>query len=107
MALSPLDPMHYAMMATRAFGHIVCGETADAAAWAERAARAPGAHVLIAAIAVAAHQLNGDAARAAAWAANVRERGGALRQADFFRSFPVADPVARERIATALAAYGI
>jgi TolB-like protein len=107
MALSPLDPMHYAMMATRAFGHIVCGETADAAAWAERAASAPGAHVLIAAIAVAAHQLNGDAARAAAWAANVRERGGALRQADFFRSFPVADPVARERIATALAAYGI
>lgn len=107
MALSPLDPLHYAMMATRALGHIVCGEDAEAARWAERAARAPGAHVLIAAIALAAHQLNGDPARAAAWAANVRERSGALRQADFFRSFPFADPGARERLAAAFAAYGI
>lgn len=107
MALSPLDPLHYAMMATRAFGHVVCGESAEAAKWAERAARAPGAHVLIAAIALAAHQLNGDPGRAAIWAANVRERVGELRQADFFRSFPIADPVARERLATALAAYGI
>src|SRR5690606_24300407 len=28
MALSPLDPLHYAMVATRALGHVVCGETA-------------------------------------------------------------------------------
>lgn len=81
--------------------------TAEAATWADRAARAPGAHVLIAAIALAAHQLNGDPARAAVWAANVRERVGELRQADFSRSFPITDPVARERLATALAAYGI
>lgn len=107
MALSPLDPLHYAMLATRALGHIVCGENAEAARWAERAARAPGAHVLIAAIALAAHQLNGDPVRAAAWAANVRERAGALGQGDFFRSFPFADPVARERLAAAFAAYGI
>lgn len=107
MALSPLDPLHYAMLATRALGHIVCGENAEAARWAERAARAPGAHVLIAAIALAAHQLNGDPTRAAAWAANVRERAGALGQGDFFRSFPFADRVARERLAAAFAAYGI
>ena len=107
MALSPLDPLHYAMLATRALGHLVCREDAEAARWAERAARAPGAHVLIAAIALAAHQLNGDPARAAAWAANVRERAGSLRQRDFFRSFPFADPGARERLAAAFAAYGI
>ncbi len=107
MALSPLDPLHYAMMATRALGHVVCGETADAATWAERAARAPGAHVLIAVIALAAHELNGDPARAAAWAANVRERAGAITQADFFRSFPFADAAARARLTAALAVYGI
>ena len=46
----------------------------EAAGWAERAARAPGAHVLIALIAVAAHALGGDEIRAASWAANVRSR---------------------------------
>lgn len=107
MALSPLDPLHYAMAATRALSHVVCGEDADAAGWAERAARAPGAHVLIAVIAVVAHSLNGDRERAAAWAANVRARSGAITAADFFRSFPFADPAARQRIAAALAAFGI
>ena len=107
MALSPLDPLHYAMAATRAFSHIVCGETAEAAAWADKAARSPGAHVLIAMIAVAAHGMHGDPERAAAWAANVRERNPALTATDFFRSFPFADPAVRQRVAKALAASGI
>ncbi len=107
MALSPLDPLHYAMTATRALAHIVRGEDEAAADWGERAARSPGAHVLIAVIAIAAHSLGGRRERAAAWAANVRERVGAIRAADFFRSFPFADPAARQRIAKALAAFGI
>ncbi|MEO8452996.1 MAG: winged helix-turn-helix domain-containing protein [Gemmatimonadota bacterium] len=107
MALSPLDPLHYAMAATRALSHIACDEDAEAADWAERAARSPGAHVLIAVIAVAAHSLNADRERAAAWAANVRQRQSAITEADFFRSFPFADPRARARIAEALAAFGI
>jgi len=107
MALSPLDPLHYAMTATRALSHIVCAEDAAAADWAERAARAPGAHVLIAVIAVAAHVLNGNRTRAAAWAANVRQRTSALTAASFFRSFPFADPRTRQRIAKALATVGI
>ena len=48
MRLSPLDPLHYGMLGTRAFAHLVLGEDAEAARWAERAARAPGAHVLTA-----------------------------------------------------------
>lgn len=106
MALSPLDPLHYAMVATRALSHLVCGEDRDAAVWAERAARSPGAHVLIAAIAAVAHALNGDPERAAAWAANVRERNPAITEASFFRSFPFADVAVRRRIATALAGFG-
>jgi hypothetical protein len=102
MALSPLDPLHYAMAATRALSHIVCGEDAEAAVWAERAARLPGAHVLIAMIAAAAHSLNGDRERAAAWAANVCERNPAITTDDFFRSCPLADAAVRRRITTAL-----
>ena len=74
MRLSPLDPLHYAMLGTRAFAHMARGEDAQAADWAERAARSPGAHVLIAMIAAAAHALAATMARAASWAANVRAR---------------------------------
>lgn len=106
MRLSPLDPMYYAMLGTRAFTHLAVGEDATAARWAERAARAPGAHVLIAMIAAATHALAGDPQRAAAWAANVRERDGALRREDFFRSFPMQSPTLRTRVAAALQRLG-
>jgi hypothetical protein len=88
MRLSPLDPLHYAMVGTRAFIHMMQGEDTEAADWAERAARAPGAHVLIAMIAIAAHALAGDTVKATAWAANVRACNPALGRDDFFRAFP-------------------
>lgn len=106
MRLSPLDPLHYAMVGTRAFNHMVLGEDAEAANWAERAARSPGAHVLIALIAVAAHALAGDAIRAASWAANVRARNPALRRDDFFRAFPMQSATTRARVTKVLADYG-
>ena len=106
MRLSPLDPLHYAMIGTRAFSHLMLGEDAEAAGWAERAARSPGAHVLIAMIASVAHTLAGDDTRAAGWAANVRERNPTLTGADFFRAFPIKPEVARARVAEALARLG-
>jgi TolB-like protein len=106
MRLSPIDPLYYAMMGTRAFVHMVRGEDGAAADWAERGARSPGAHVLIAMIAAAAHGLNGDDARAARWAANVRERNPALGRADFFRAFPMRPDELRGRLAQALASLG-
>lgn len=106
MRLSPLDPLYYGMLGTRAFSHVVAGEDAEAAAWTERAARAPGAHVLIAMIAVAAHALAGDATRAAAWAADVRARNPALTRDDFFRAFPMQPALPRERLAAALGRFG-
>ena len=106
MRLSPLDPLRYGMLGTRAFTHMAVGEDAEAADWAERAARSPGAHVLIAMIAAAAHALNGDAARAAYWAANVRERSGALTRGDFYRAFPMKSDAMRVRVLQALAQLG-
>jgi TolB-like protein len=107
MRLSPLDPLHYAMLGTRAFTHMAVGEDAQAAHWAEQAARSPGAHVLIAMIAAAAHLLNGDAARAAYWAANVRERADTLTRADFNRVFPMKLDSMRFRVSQALAQLGL
>ena len=106
MRLSPLDPMYYAMLGTRAFTHLALGEDDEAVRWAERAARAPGAHVLIAMIASALHALAGDAGRAAGWAANVRERNGALRREDFFRSFPMKSVAMRQRVSQSLEQLG-
>jgi tetratricopeptide (TPR) repeat protein len=106
MRLSPLDPLYYGMLGTRAFTHMALGEDAEAAAWAERAARSPGAHVLIAMIAAAAHELNGDPARAARWAANVRERNPQMGREDFFRAFPMKPEPMRSRVAAALEKLG-
>ena len=107
MRLSPIDPLHYAMMATRSFTHMMAGDDAQAADWAERAARSPGAHVLIAMIAAAAHALNGDTANARRWAANVRERNPALGSDEFFHAFPMRPQAVHARIARALAKLGL
>jgi len=106
MKLSPLDPMYYAMLGTRALGHMTLGEHAAAAEWADRAVRSPGAHVLIAMIACAAHSLAGDDVRATAWAANVRERNPALTHQDFFRAFPMEPAAPRARVLQALVRLG-
>lgn len=106
MRLSPIDPLYYAMMGTRAFTHMLAGEDTEAAYWAERAARSPGAHVLIAMIAAAAQSLKGDAGRAEWWAANVRERNPALLRDDFFRAFPMRSDSTRVRVLDALRHLG-
>jgi len=106
MRLSPLDPLHYAMLATRAFTHIASNEDAQAAHWAERGARSPGAHVLIGMIAAAAHALAGDAARAAFWADNVRQRNDTLTREVFFQSFPMKSELMKLRMDQALIQVG-
>jgi len=88
MALSPLDPLNYAMQAVRALGLLTRGDPGGAAAWADRAARAPGAHVLIAAIAAASASVAGNDALAQLWAAHLRRRRPDLGHAQFFAAFP-------------------
>jgi TolB-like protein/DNA-binding winged helix-turn-helix (wHTH) protein len=106
MRLSPLDPLHYAMLATRAFTHMAVGEDAEAAHWAEQAARSHGAHVLIAMIAGVAHMLNGDLMRAAQWARTVRERNAAMNREHFCRAFPMKSDAMHSRVVQALASLG-
>ena len=106
LSLSPLDPFRYAMLGVRAFTCLAAGDTTGAARWGEESARAPGAHVLIAAIAVAMLAINGEDDRAKRWAENVRSRKPDLTQRDFFEAFPFQQAEMRERVAKALAAYG-
>lgn len=106
IALSPMDPLRYGMLGTRAFSHLILGEDSEAATWADNAANSPGAHVLIEMIAVAAHQLNHDAVKAEKWAASVRRRNPGLSTADFFRAFPFQDEAVRARLSDALKKSG-
>lgn len=105
--LSPLDPLHYAMLAVRAFTHLQLGQPAEAALWAERAARSPRAHALIELIAAAVHGANGDLDRARGWARSALERQPGLSEADFFRAFPFRDDAARGQISQTLRRLGL
>lgn len=106
LVLSPLDPLVYGMLGVQALSHLTVNETAEAAKYAERAARSPGAHPLIEMIAAAAHGLNDDEPRAKAWAASVRSRAGYLNKTDFRRAFPFRDTEARERVGRMLTRLG-
>ena len=74
-----------------------------AVAWADRATRAPNAHVHIYVIAALAHELAGQRDLAAHCIAHVLRSSRDYRQADFFRAFQFSDG---ETLATAQAALG-
>jgi tetratricopeptide (TPR) repeat protein len=100
--LSPLDPLLYGMLGVRAFSHMVLDQPAEAALWAERAARAPRAHALIEMIAAVAHSMNNDPVRAAGWARSARGRQPGLQANDFLLAFPFRDSAVRRRVQRAL-----
>jgi TolB-like protein/Tfp pilus assembly protein PilF len=106
MRLSPLDPLHYAMLGARGFTHIAREEYAAAVPWTEQAARSPGAHVFMALLAAVTQALAGNRDQAAAWARDVRDRGPLISSADFFRGYPVQAEPMRTRIADALRVLG-
>lgn len=106
MRLSPLDPLYYAMLAARGLTHIELSEDTEAAEWADRGARSPGAHPLIAMIAAAAQTLAGDRDRGKGWADDARARNPALTRDDFFSAFPMKSDTTRGRVSSALKLVG-
>ncbi|MCL6284945.1 winged helix-turn-helix domain-containing protein [Ruegeria sp. 2012CJ41-6] len=106
-ALSPLDPMLYAMLGTRAISLSQQNRDYEAAKWIERSANAPGSHYLIKAIAVALNDMAGKPGEAASWAERLLQQRQDITQAQFFRSFPFRDDTYRARMAEALRRHGI
>ena len=107
MALSPLDPLRYAMLATRALSHLVRDEAASAVPWAERAAREPGAHAFIDVIAAACNAAVGDIAHARKRIEIARKRQPSVTRDKFFRSFPFSEAEVRSRIGALLGQSGL
>ncbi len=103
LRLSPLDPLRYAMLATRALGLVMRGNYEEAALLGERAARTPGAHKHIALIAAIAASLDGQMEKAAEWVARAKRSDPGLTAQDFLKSFPFARSPASETIERALA----
>ncbi len=106
-SLSPLDPMLYAMLATRAMSLSMDGRDEEAAGWAARAANEPGAHDHIWLIAVLTSELAGRRQLAAQWAQRLKLHGHGISQAQFFRSFPFSDDAIKARFSAALTRHGI
>lgn len=106
LRLSPLDPLLYGIHGVRAQMLIQQEDHQAAARWADRAATTPGAHYLIAMIALAANGLAGRHDQAARWRQKVRQLKPAATAADYFAAFPTRDAGSRAHIATELRLHG-
>ena len=107
ISLSPLDPFLYAMQAACGLAYLQLQDFEKAAYWAEKGARAPGAHFLIGAIAAMTLKMKGDDEKAAFWARTVTERRPDASIATFFDAFPFEDAKMRQLIHDALASVGL
>lgn len=107
LRLSPLDPLRYAMLATRSLTLIQAGRCAEAAEWGDRAAASPGAHFLISLIALVANVLAGRDDQARRWLGAIRASRPDASAQHFFAAFPIHDHAARKLILDALATFGL
>lgn len=104
--LSPLDPLLYGVHGVRAQMLTQQEDYQAAADWADRAATTPGAHYLVAMIAVAANGLAGRHDQATRWRREVRRKKPNAKAADYFTAFPTRDTASRARIAAELRRWG-
>jgi len=106
LQLSPIDPLLYGMRGVRSQMFMQTGDYQSAARWGDKAATTPGAHYLIAMIALAANGLAGRYDQAARWRQEVRRRKSDATAAHYFAAFPTRDAASRSRIADELCRQG-
>ena len=82
------------------------GDFDTAARYGDKAASTPGAHYLIAMIALAANSLAGRHNQAARWKQEVVRRNAGAAAAHYFAAFPTRDVVSKTRIAAVLDQHG-
>jgi TolB-like protein/DNA-binding SARP family transcriptional activator/Tfp pilus assembly protein PilF len=86
-ALSPFDPLQFAMLASRALAHIRRGELEEAADFALKATGRPNAHAHILAIAASSMSLVNRRDEARKFVARIRERVPGYGIGHFLRAF--------------------
>jgi tetratricopeptide (TPR) repeat protein len=106
LQLSPIDPLLYGIHGVRAQMLIQQGDYQAAARWGDKAAATPGAHYLIAMIALAANGLAARHVQAERWKDEVLRRKSDATAAHFFAAFPTRDTISRARIAAELRKHG-
>ncbi len=106
LQLSPLDPLLYGFHGVRAQMLMQTGNYPSAARWGDKAASTPGAHYLIAMIAVAANGLAGRRDQAARWRQEVRRRKADATTAHYLAAFPTQDTASRSLIVAELRRHG-
>lgn len=106
LQLSPLDPLLYGIHGVRSQMLMQTGDYQAAARFGDKAAATPGAHYLIAMIALAANGLAGRDNQATRWKQEVRRRKADASAAHYFAAFPTRDAVSRSRIEAELLRHG-
>lgn len=106
LQLSPLDPLLYGIHGVRSQMYMQTGDYAAAARWGDRAATTPGAHYLIAMIAMVANGLNLRHEQATRWRQTVRRLKPDASAAQYFTAFPTCDAKSRLLIAAELSRHG-
>ena len=91
LSLSPIDPLQYAFLATRAMGYLSSGDYDEATHWSEQAANAPLAHHLIDLIAAVCNFQAGHVKQAEYRRDQARQRSPNFTRSDYFRSLPTQD----------------
>jgi hypothetical protein len=91
LQLSPLDPLLYGMHGVRSQMFIQSGDYAAAARWSDGAAATPGAHYLIAMIAMVANGLAGRHYTTTRWRQAVCQRNPDASAVHYFAPFPTCD----------------
>lgn len=107
LKLSPLDPMAYAMVSSRALTSLQVGDLEKAAELGAQAATMPGAHKHIELVAAFTAQLAGKHEEAQRWLAKAKAADADLCRETFFSAFPFAENVAREVIERGLKDLGL
>ena len=105
--LSPIDPLNYAMLATRALTHVIRGNHEMAAEWADRAVRSPNAHVQIFTIAAFTNELSGNRGKADEYVRHIRRSRLCYDKSDFLKAFPFRDANARKQVEQSLERLGL
>lgn len=107
ISLSPIDPLNYAMLATRALTHVVRGNYHTAMEWADRAVRAPNAHVQIYTIAAFTNELTGNRLKADEYIIHIRHTYPGYGKQDFLNAFPFRDDKIRRQVEESLHRLGL